>query len=135
MRSQSELLSLVSLSLFLLNTCNVSYLLAHQRLAVLQVVSLHDGRAVEFGQRMRAPTVTGRGTIDEGRSLRTCESFVFFLSLWLHLLCLVEVVGASVIDVVAESRSHHGKGIEVGVVLPQPACLHAKDGGDKIFSI
>lgn len=61
--------------------CNVSYLLAHQRLAVLQVVSLHDGRAVQFGQRMRAPTVTGRGTIDEGRSLRTCESFGFFVTL------------------------------------------------------
>lgn len=52
---------------------------------------------------------------------------VFFLSLWLHLLCLVEVVGASVINIVAKSGSHHGKGIEIRVVLPQPACLHVKD--------
>lgn len=29
----------------------------------------------------------------------------------LDLLCLVEVVGPSVVDIVAESGSHHGKGI------------------------
>lgn len=57
--------------------------------------------------------------------------FISFLSLCLHLLRLVKVVGASVINVVAESRSHHGKGIEIGVVLPQLACLHAKDGNIK----
>lgn len=30
---------------------------------------------------------------------------------YLDLLCLVEVVGPSVVDIVAESSSHHGKGI------------------------
>lgn len=34
---------------------NVSYFFSHECLAVLQVVPLHDGRAVKFGQRMCTP--------------------------------------------------------------------------------
>lgn len=35
-------------------TC-FNYLFTHERLAVLQMVPLHDGGAVEFSQRMRTP--------------------------------------------------------------------------------
>ncbi|TNN50287.1 hypothetical protein EYF80_039512 [Liparis tanakae] len=34
-----------------------------------------------------------------------------------------EVIGSSVVDIVAESSRHHGEGIEIGVVLPQLPCL------------
>lgn len=47
-----------------LNMCNVFYLIAHQRLAVLQMVSLHDGRAMEFGQRMSAPVLAEEGGLN-----------------------------------------------------------------------
>lgn len=59
------------------DTCNVSDLLGHQRLAILQVVSLHDGRAVEFGQRMSAP-VSGRG----GRGQFTNSFFYIYIFLF-----------------------------------------------------
>lgn len=40
-----------------LTLCNhLSYLLAHERLAELQMVPLHDGGAVKFSQGMHAPT-------------------------------------------------------------------------------
>lgn len=42
------------------------------------------------------------------------------------LLCLVEIVGSSVVDIVAEAGGNHGKGLEVGVVFLQFACLLGK---------
>lgn len=39
------------------------------------------------------------------------------------LLCLIEVVGPSVVNIMAESSSNHGKGIEVRVVLLQLTSL------------
>lgn len=44
------------------------------------------------------------------------------------LLCLVEIVGSSVVYIVAESGSNHGKGLQVGVVLLQLARLLKKSG-------
>lgn len=46
---------LFSLTSFHLLSNNVSYLLSHERLAVLQMVPLHDGGAVKFSQRRRTP--------------------------------------------------------------------------------
>lgn len=43
-----------------------------------------------------------------------------------HSLGLVEVVGPSVVDIVAERCGHHGEGIQIRVVLPQPPGLQAK---------
>lgn len=84
---------------------------------------------MKFGQRMSAPVVAEEGEVNLRGLLRCCDVKLFgaLLSSRLHLLCLVEVVGASVINVVAESRSHHSKGIKIGVVFPQLACLRAKD--------
>lgn len=43
---------------------NVSYLLSHECLAVLQVVPLHDGSAVKFGQRRCTPTENKYRTVN-----------------------------------------------------------------------
>ena len=39
------------------------------------------------------------------------------------MLGLVEVVGSSMVDIVAECGRHHGEGIQIGVVLPKPTRL------------
>ncbi len=44
-------------------------------------------------------------------------------------LCLVEIVGSSVVNIVAESGSNHGKGLEIRVILLQFTCL-LKNRGD-----
>lgn len=46
--------------MFHLLSNNVSYLLSHERLAVLQMVPLHDGGAVQFSERGRAPKRRGK---------------------------------------------------------------------------
>lgn len=57
--------------------------------------------------------------------------FKFLTINWCHLqltllLCLVEIVGPSVVNIMAESSSNHGKGIKVRVILLQLACLLRK---------
>lgn len=42
------------------------------------------------------------------------------------LLQLVEVVGSSVVDIVAEASGHHGHTLQVGEVTLQITCLRAQ---------
>ena len=45
------------------------------------------------------------------------------MAAYVHLLHLIQIIGASVVNVVAEGSSNHGKGFKVCVVFLQSSCL------------
>ena len=58
------------------------------------------------------------GIYKEGRGTRTIDA-----AACVHLLHLIQIIGASVVNVVAEGSSKHGKGFKVCVVFLQSSCL------------
>ena len=110
------------------------YLLSHESLTVLQMMPLHDGGAVETSQGRTTPggQMDRRGSGVKGStSTSVCvQCSVNAMINEENLLSLVEIVGPSVVNIVAECSGHHGEGIQVGVVPPQFPCLKGDNKRD-----
>lgn len=131
-----------------------SHLVRQDELPELQVVSLQDGRAVQFGQRVPGPvnkktlkkliqersssSSSKTGPVIRRRTCSWCQTGPLEASLQhqitLDLLDLVQVVGPSVVDVVQEAGGDHGHHLQVCVITLQHSRLGAETRSELSFT-
>lgn len=110
--------------------CVLTNLFCHQCLAVFKMVPFQDGGSMKLRQRRSAPTL--EMDCEQNVFLGLLENISSNIYIYTKLLCLVEIVGTPVVNIVTECSRYHRKGIKVCVVSSQLSGLLGKQ---TIFNI